>query len=164
MKFKTIRLLKNKVFSTSINRVIDPEDPNTATEKQLEDDFGLVEIDAGGKFEAYVSKVAGAKPAFNLIASTPVVAGEFLFKFALNPAKTPLTDIVKISYSCDAEKETGRRDTLNTVISPLEIAQLKCEIFEKVTKDKIEEAIEAWKAQTTTFEEEVIPVFEAPLT
>ena len=161
MKFETVRSLKNKVFNTSIVRVIEQNDPCLATEKQLEDDFGSVMVETGGKFEAYVTLAVGAKPTFSKVAkSTP---GEFLFKFATDTIKMSLIPTVDIPFICDSEKESPRKDALGIVINPLEVAQLKCEMFESIIKERIAEAVVLWKTQTTDFETVVIPAFDQPL-
>lgn len=161
MIFKTVRNLKNKVFSTSLVRVPEQDDPCAEIEKVLEDDFGPVEVEAGGKFEAYVTKVEGQKPTY----AKPTAEDKdgLLFKFALDPKKIPLVAKAEISYSCDSEKETPRKTEKGLVITPLEIAELKCKIFEETVKERITAAVQDWKAKQTNFETEEKADFEIHL-
>lgn len=161
MKFETNRTLKNKVFSTSLVRVSTQDDPCLETEKQLEDDFGSVQVDAGGKFEVYVTKTANAKPTFSNTATTDTkTTGEFLFKFALDTKVVALVPKVELSYSCDAKQESPRKDGNGLVIPVLEVAELKCEIFEALMRERISKAVASWKEQQTDFETVEIPSFE----
>ena len=56
MKFEKQRSLKNNVFSTKIVRVEEDDQDCILKEEQLEDDFGCVEVEVGGIFEAKITK------------------------------------------------------------------------------------------------------------
>lgn len=156
MIFKTVRELKNKVFKTSIIRIAKQDDPCAEAEARLEDDFGAVSIEAGGKFEAAISKKDNK---FEIEYDLETAVSKDVFKFAIDSKKIELLPSVIITYSCDSEKETIRKYT-DLVLSPLEAAELKCRIFETVIESRIEAAIDEWKLQQTNFEEEEIEVFE----
>lgn len=156
MIFKTVRELKNKVFKTSIIRVAKQDDPCVEAEARLEDDFGPVSIEAGGKFEAAISKKDNK---FEIEYDIKTAESKNVFKFAIDSKKIELLPSVVITYSCDSEKETIRRYT-DLELSPLEAAELKCRIFEAAIESRIEIAINEWKLQQTDFEEEKIEVFE----
>lgn len=163
MKFETQRKLKNNIFYTKISRVSEDDQDCIIKEQQLEDDFGYVEIEAGGVFEAKITKDEHQD-----LVVTPVTSkakakeAEVNFKFSLPSKKVKLLLNVEIPFSCDATQEASR-EFLEKTLSGLKIAEHKCKIFEAVILDRIELAINAWKAKHTNFEEEILEAVHFPL-
>lgn len=163
MKIDIERSLKNKIFTTSLIRVPVLDDACAEEEKQLEDDFGPVEVEVGGKFEAIVTKE------LDHLKFTPVLtttsAEDRLkanFKFSLSSNKVILKERAQMSYSCNALDESIRKHE-DMIIDPLRAAEEKCKLFEAIIKERIELAVAEWKAQQTTFEKEEVAGFEISL-
>ena len=135
MVFETVRNLKNYVFSTSLVRKVIQDDETAEIEKGLEDDFGPVVVDAGGMFEGYVTKAeAKDKPTVSL--TGPEAEGTIKIKFALeNKNLISLDQKAIIKYSCNAENETSKKVKEGVELTPLEVAEVKCKIFEAVMKE-----------------------------
>ena len=149
MKFDKLRGLKNNVFSTKLVRVEDDNQDCKVKEALLEDDFGYVEVQIGGRFEGVIT------PDGVDITSTEGKKSSEVLAFALPSSKVQLTMGTEISFTCDANKEVSR--LFNEVQVPaLKIAEAKCRIFEQVMEKRIGEAIEAWKQQGTEFEQEIL--------
>ena len=163
MVFETVRKLKNYVFSTSLVRKVIQDDEAAEIEKGLEDDFGPVVVDAGGMFEGYVTKAeAKDKPTVSL--TGPEAEGTIKIKFALeNKNLISLDQKAIIKYSCNAENETSKKVKEGVELTPLEVAEVKCKIFEAVMKEKINKAVEEWKAKKTDFETAAVDTFEVHL-
>lgn len=157
MKFETKRSLKNNIFSTSIVRVEEDDQDCILKEEQLENDFGCMEVETGGIFEAKVTKDEHGALSINAITSkTKTRDAEIAnFKFNIPSKKVKLIMDVEIPFSCDATKESSR-EFLKVSIPSLKIAEYKCRIFEEVILDRIEQVIAEWKNKQTTFEEEII--------
>lgn len=159
MKIETTRKLENKIFETVLKRVIKEDDINAEKEKKLENDFGPVTINATGLFCA---KFTGTQ---DNISMAPVYDNsESNFKFSIassNPIA--LEDNTEIPFSCDANKQTAVVVNETITLSPLQVAEYKCRLFEAVIKNRIQKAVEEWKKQQTNFEDEVIPEFEINL-
>lgn len=157
MKFEKRRSLKNNVFSTKIVRVFEDDQDCILKEEQLEDDFGCVEVEVGGIFEAKITKSLEGVLEVTSITSKAKArdAEEANFKFNLPSQRVKLLMDVQIPFACDATKESSR-EFLKIVIPGLKIAEHKCKIFEDIILDRIELAIEAWKKKQTIFEEEVL--------
>ena len=151
MKFDKLRGLKNNVFSTKLVRVEDDNQDCKVKEALLEDDFGYVEVQIGGRFEGIITGdgVETSSTALEGKKSSEVLA------FALPSSKVKLTMGTEISFTCDANKEVSRINKKQKVPA-LKIAEAKCRIFEKVMEKRIGEAIEAWKKQGTEFEQEIL--------
>lgn len=163
MKFDIQRSLNNKVFTTSIIRIPVLDDACAEEEKILENDFGPVEVEVGGKFEAIVTKE------LDHLKFTPVLSTtssedrlKANFKFSLDPKKVILKERAEIAYSCNALNESLRKHE-DRLIDPLRAAEEKCKVFEAVIKERIELAVAAWKAQQTNFETEEVASFEISL-
>ena len=157
MKFEKQRSLKHNIFSTTIVRVEEDDQDCMLKEEQLEDDFGCVEVEVGGIFEAKIGiGTDGSLEVTPVTSKLPTRESESAnFKFNLPSQKVKLIMDVKIPFSCDATKETSR-EFLKVVIPSLKIAEYKCRIFEEIILDRIELAIEAWKKKQTNFEEEIL--------
>lgn len=163
MKFEIERSLVNKVFTTSVVRVPVIDDACAEEEKTLENDFGPVEVEVGGKFEAIVSKeVDKLKFTPVLSATEELERKKANFKFSLNPQKVTLKENAIITFSCDAINESERTYE-DLKVDPLKSAEEKCKLFEAVIKERIELAVAAWKAQQTTFETDKPEGFEISL-
>lgn len=157
MKFEKQRSLKNNIFSTKIVRVEEDDQDCILKEEQLEDDFGCVEVEVGGIFEAKVGKALDGSLEITAITSkTRTRDSEYAnFKFNLPSKKVKLVMDTEIPFLCDATKEPSR-EFLKVVIPSLKIAEYKCKIFEEIILDRIELAITEWKKKQTTFEEEIL--------
>ena len=165
MKFKTTRILKDNVFKTKIARVAILDAIDAAEEARLEDDFGPVAVEIGGKFEAFVSKdVTSGKLTFEPILSTtlPDIAAKANFKFAMSTMKVQLISTVAINYQCDSKLETQRKFE-DIEVSTLSAAEQKCKLFEAVVLDRIKLAVAEWKLQQTNFETEIVAELDLPL-
>lgn len=154
MKFDKLRGLKNNVFSTTIVRVEDDDQDCKVKEALLEDDFGYVEVQVGGRFEGQISKANGSE-LFTIVKEGDKVKSSDVLAFALPSSKVKLTMGTEISFTCDANKEVSRVFNDKTVPA-LKIAEAKCRIFEQVIEERIGEAIAAWKKQGTEFEQEIL--------
>lgn len=158
MKFEKLRSLKNHVFSTTIKRVEDDDQDCLLEEKVLEDDFGHVEVKVGGKYEAVIEKSEdddSVKVTAVTSENREELASKINFKFSIKESKVALKMGVPLTFSCDAKEEISR--VIGDIkISPLEIAEFKCHIFEDVTLDSIGQAIEVWKNKATTFEQDIL--------
>jgi hypothetical protein len=149
MKFDKLRGLKNNVFSTKLVRVEDDDQDCKVKEALLEDDFGYVEVQVGGRFEGVITPDGVDIESVHGKKTSEVLA------FALPSSKVQLTIGKEISFTCDANKEVSR--IFNEIQVPaLKIAEAKCRIFEEVMEKRIGEAIEAWKKQGTEFEQEIL--------
>lgn len=163
MKFDIERSLVNKVFTTSIVRVPVIDDACAEEEKALENDFGPVEVEIGGKFEAIVEKQVDALKFTPVLSTTEELERKKAnFKFSLNPQKVVIKENASITFSCNALNESARTYE-DLQVDPLRSAEEKCKVFEAVIKERIELAVAAWKAQQTNFESEVVPGFEISL-
>ena len=164
MKFETQRKLQNNIFYTKIVRVEEDDQDCILKEQQLEDDFGCVEVEVGGIFEANMSKDEhGALEIKPVTSKTKTRDAEIVnFKFAVPSKKVKLLLDVEIPFSCDATKETSR-EVLKVVIPSLRMAEYKCKIFEAIILDRIELAINEWKKKHTNFEEEILEAVHFPL-
>ena len=149
MKFDKLRGLKNNVFSTKLVRVEDDNQDCKVKEALLEDDFGYVEVQIGGRFEGTITGETVDTSLEGKVKKSDVLA------FALPSSKVKLTMGTEISFTCDANKEVSRIFNEQKVPA-LKIAEAKSRIFEKVMIKRISEAIEAWKKQGTEFEQEIL--------
>ena len=149
MKFDKLRGLKNNVFSTKLVRVEDDNQDCKVKEALLEDDFGYVEVQVGGRFEGTITGDSVDVSLESKVKKSEVLA------FALPSSKVKLTMGTEISFTCDANKEVSRIFNEQKVPA-LKIAEAKCRIFEQVMEKRIGEAIEAWKKQGTEFEQEIL--------
>ena len=104
MKFDKLRGLKNNVFSTKLVRVEDDDQDCKVKEALLEDDFGYVEVQIGGRFEGVVTPdgVDTSSETLEGKKSSEILA------FALPSSKVQLTIGKEISFTCDANKEVSR--------------------------------------------------------
>lgn len=159
MKIDIKRNLENKVFSSTLTRVVKSDDPNVEEEKQLENDFGPVKVNATGVFSANITKSS------DTIVMTPVMDGaESNFKFAI-----PKTDAValeagtELPFVCDAKEQTDLKISEQVSFNALQVAEYKCRLFEAIMKLRIQKSVDEWKKQQTNFETEVIPEIEINL-
>jgi hypothetical protein len=150
MKFDVIRDLTNKVFTTDIVRKIVPGDPDDLVEAGLENDFGPVQVEIGGLFEGFIVKAADGS--FSVALTGTVGADTIVFKMGSPSNTTPLSATSKIEFKSDAKLESPITFDASTEIPALKVAELKCELFEKVIRDRIEKAVDAWKKEATVFE------------
>lgn len=157
MKFEKQRSLKNNIFSTKIVRVEEDDQDCILKEEQLEDDFGCVEVEVGGIFEAKIAKgLDGSLEITPITSKSRTRDAEYdNIKFSLPSQKVKLQMDVEIPFTCDATKEPSR-EFLKVVVPSLKIAEHKCKIFEEVILDRIEQAITAWKKKQTDFEQEIL--------
>lgn len=153
MKFDKIRSLKNNVFSTKLVRVEDDDQDCKVKEALLEDDFGYVEVQIGGRFEGEMTNEDDEL--FVALSEGKVAKTSEVLAFALPSSKVKLTMGTEISFTCDANKEVSRIFN-DKPVPALKIAEAKCRIFEQVMEKRIGEAIEAWKKQGTEFEQEIL--------
>lgn len=156
MKFEKSRLLRNNVFSSTINRVEDDNQDCILEEKTLENDFGPVQIDMGGKFEAVIEKDEDKLKITPIVSSNAESIGaKANFKFSLPMNKVSLLMGTSLNFSCDSCQEVSRVfDELK--LSPQKAAEFKCLMFEEIILDKIKVAIEKWKSNKTNFESEIL--------
>ena len=157
MKFEKQRSLKNNIFGTKIVRVEEDNQDCILREEQLEDDFGSVEVEVGGIFEAKVTKALDGSLDIAPITSKVKTRDSEItsLKFNLPKQKVKLLMDTEIPFLCDATKEPSR-EFLKVVVPGLKMAEFKCKIFEEIILDRIELAITAWKKKHTTFEEEIL--------
>ena len=154
MKFDVVRDLTNKVFTTDIVRKIVPGDPDDVIETGLENDFGAVQVEVGGLFEGFIKKDAATGALTAEITGT-VGADTIEFKFAAPTNTMALSVKSVIEFKADAKLESPRTFDVTTEIPAIKVAELKCELFEKIIKDRIEKAVDAWKKEATPFEKTV---------
>lgn len=152
MKFDVLRDLTNKVFTSTVARTFVQNDPDDIIEAKLENDFGAVKVDTGNLFSGYIVKDA-TTGAFSTAITGTVAPDTIVLKFATPTNVVQLTKTSQLVFKCDAKLEAQIQFDANTVIPALKVAELKCELFEKVMQDRIVEAVKAWKAETTTFED-----------
>ena len=157
MKFEKQRCLKNNIFSTKIVRVEEDDQDCILKEEQLEDDFGCVEVEIGGIFEAKIAKgVDGVLEITPVTSKSKAEEAQYdSIKFSLPSQKVKLKMDVEIPFTCDATKEPSR-EFFKVVVPSLKIAEHKCKIFEAIILDRIEQAIVAWKRKQTDFEQEIL--------
>lgn len=155
MHFETLKDLKNKVFKIDVVRKYIPDDAENIKEAQLENDFGNIEVQAGGLFEGYVTKTDDKYVA--AIGGT-VPEGATPLKFSLPENKVVILKDTKISQSWDATKESKLGD-----IPQIKVAELKCDLFALVLEDRLKKAAEEWKADVTDFETKAPTGFDISL-
>lgn len=169
MKLDISRTLNNRVFSTTLIRTI-KDDNDYVKERVYEDDFGAIEIDAGGKFELliYLDNTTG-----NLMLEKYDPEADIsdldcvVHKFIKDSNNIKVEVGTEISYSKDAKQinalELSKSKT--KVLTDM-IAEFECRIFEIIIADKIRAEIDKWCKYTTTFEtEQVEPIIiKAPCT
>ena len=150
MLIKVKRNLENNVFSTKLYRAEKDLDENAALEEKLENDFGPVVVKIDGTFCANITGTTGH------ITATPVEdINSANFKFGYSVNDVSLIKGAEINFSCDASKQV--KTIINDIeMSPLEVAEQRCRIFESVMKDRIKKAVDKWKQQQTNFEEEQV--------
>lgn len=155
MKFDIIRDLKDKVFKVDIVRKQIADDPEMEKEAQLEDDFGLVEIETGGLFVGYVSN-----DTLDIVLEKPSDEKTYKeLKFALSKNTIKLIKETIIKFQVDAKAEAN----IDEKLTSLKVAELKNELFIKVIQKRINEAVDKWKKQTTDFEKKTPTEFDIPL-
>lgn len=154
MKFNVLRDLTNKVFTSTIARVIVPDDADDIIESKLENDFGPVKVQAGGLFEGFIVKdsVSGE---YSAALTGTVGIDTIAFKFGLAANEVVIGSTTKIVYKCDAKLEAALTFDATTSIPALKVAELKCELFEKEIQNRLVKAVADWKAETTAFESTV---------
>lgn len=155
MKFNVLRDLTNKVFSSTIARVVVPNDADDIIEAKLENDFGPVKVQTGGLIEGFINKDAVTGEFSASLAATGTVGVDAIaFKFAPSANEVAITSTTQIVFKSDAKLESPV-DFIGTSIPALKVSELKCQLFEKAIQKRIEDAVVAWKAETTTFEDTV---------
>lgn len=160
MRFERERALKNNIFSTKITRVEDECEESVRQEEILEDDFGYVEIQVGGTFNAIIAKdefgVFSMKPVTSEMKAREVEQANF--KFSLPATKVKLVMGAEIPFICDSLKETDR-EFEGHILPAKKVAEFKCKMFEEIILDRAKVAIKEWKDNLTSFEtEELDPV------
>ena len=156
MKFEKSRVLQNNVFASRITRVEDDQQDCVLEDKVLENDFGPVVVKTGGKFEAILSKGVSDELKFEAITSKNASkAKDANLKFAFTEGKVNVLMGTVLEFSCDSKQETSR-EVEDLHVSPKMIAEIKCKVFEEVMIDRLEVAIEEWKAAKTNFEQEIL--------
>ena len=157
MKFEKLRKLENNVFTSKIVRVEDENQDCVLEDKVLENDFGPVCVEAGGKFEAIVTKDShSGKLKFEALTSkNSGKADQVNLAFAKTKNKVSLLMGTALEHSCNAKEETSR-EFEGVVLTAKQVAEMQCKIFEEVILDRIEVAIEEWKANKTDFETEIL--------
>lgn len=159
MKIDIKRNLENKVFSTTLTRVVKSDDPNAEEEKQLENDFGPVKVNSTGLFCANITK-----PSDDIVMTPVTDGGESNFKFAIAKADSVALEAgVELPFSCDATQQTDLKISEQVSFNALQVAEYKCRLFEAIMKLRIEKAVDEWKKQQTNFETEVVPGIEINL-
>lgn len=154
MLFEVFKKLENKVFSINIYRKNIPDSAENIKESQLENDFGLVEVEAGGLFVGYVKKNGEGTYEVSLEKSDDAKE----LKYALPNNSVKISKQTEITYSSDSTKEAKLDD-----IPALKVSELKCDLFALTIKKRIEAAVEEWKGQVTDFETKEPTSFEVPL-
>ena len=154
MLFEVFKKLENKVFSINIYRKNIPDSAENIKESQLENDFGLVEVEAGGLFVGYVKKNGEGTYEVSLEKSDDAKE----LKYALPNNSVKISKQTEITYSSDSTKEAKLED-----IPALKVSELKCDLFALTIKKRIEAAVEEWKGQVTDFETKEPTSFEVPL-
>jgi hypothetical protein len=156
MKFQVLRDLTNKIFTSTVARQFVQDDPDDITEATLENDFGPVKLQTGGLFEGYIIKdsVTGALSTSLTLTGTLGVDAVVL-KFAVPTNIVSLSKTSQIVYKCDGKLEAPIKFDATTEIPAIKAAELKCQLFEKAVQARIVTAVEAWKAEATTFEDSV---------
>lgn len=142
MYFDTKKDLNNKIFKMEVVRKYVPDDAENIKEAQLEDDFGKIQIDAGGLFVGYAEKTAD-----KYTASLTESEGAVKIAFSLPKNIVTLEKDTSIAMSCDGSKEAALKE-----ISALKVAELKCDVFALEIEKRINAAVEEWKAEITDFE------------
>jgi hypothetical protein len=152
MKFNILRDLTNKVFTSTIARVIVPEDPDDIIETKLENDFGPVKVEAGQLFEGFITKDS-TTGAFSVALIGTVGVGTIDFKFAIPVNTIAITSTSQIVFKCDGNLQSPLDFDATTKIPALKVAELKCQLFELAIQSRIQDAVTTWKAEQTTFED-----------
>lgn len=163
MLFKTTRVLKDKVFSTSISFVdfgerdslgaIDNE--SRIKEQSLVDDFGAPKITLGKEFIGHVKVVDGK---VQLADYTDGIA-ETCISFILANKETEVTTGFAASIAIDAKKEQAVLGKLTAE----QVAEAKCLVFEQAITERLKAAIATLKENFTTFEEEELAEIAIPI-
>lgn len=169
MKLDISRTLNNRVFSTTLIRTT-KDDTDYAEERILEDDFGAVEIDAGGKFELliYLDEVTGdlMLSKFNPDADTSNLDC-VVHKFIKDSDNIKVEVGTEISHTRDAKQINSLElSKSKTRVATDMLAEFECRIFEVIIADRIKSGADKWCNYATTFEtEEVEPIIiKAPCT
>lgn len=153
MKFDVLRDLTNKAFTSTVVRKFVQDDPDDIIEAGLENDFGGVSVDTGSLFSGFITKAVDGT--FSASITGTVGVDTIAFKFATPTAVVQLTKTSSLVFKCDGKLEAQVQFDVTTVLPALKVAELKCELFEKTMQDRIEKAVDAWKAEATTFEKTV---------
>lgn len=154
MKFNVLRDLTNKVFTSTIARVVVPNDVDDVIETKLENDFGPVKVQTGGLFEGFIIKDSTTGE-YSASLSGTVGIDTIAFKFASTPNEVAISSTTQIAFKSDAKLESPLKFDATNDVPALKVAELKCALFEKTIQKRIAEAVVAWKAETTTFEDNV---------
>jgi hypothetical protein len=152
MKFNVLRDLTNKVFTSTIARVVVQDDPDNLVETKLENDFGPVKIEAGQIFEGFITKDSTTGE-LNVSLTGTIGPGVIKLKFATPSNSIAITSTSQIVFKCDANLQAPIVFDATTTIPSLKVAELKCKLFELGIQDRIEKAVVDWKAEQTTFED-----------
>jgi hypothetical protein len=155
MLFNVVKDLKNKIFYLNVERKYISDDAENIKEAQLEDDFGLVEVETGGLFSGYILK---KDDTYTVSLASTGDPDEVELKFSLPTNTVKLTKDIVIKYFCDSTKEAKIKD-----VSALKVAESKCDLFALEIQKRIEDAVEEWKKQVTDFETKDPTSFEVSL-
>lgn len=155
MLFNVVKDLKNKVFNLDIKRQYVKDDAENIKEAQLEDDFGLVEVETGGLFTGYVKVADGS---YTMSLEKAGSEGEIVLKFSSPANSVKITKDCVINYVCDATKES-----MLGAIPALKVAELKCDLFALEMQKRIKDSVDEWKKQVTDFETKDPSSFEVSL-
>lgn len=148
MKFEIYRKLENKVFTSTVKRDI-TEDAELALEDKYVNDLGPAEVEAGTKFEGYVTGTT----LDDLVISDTESSGAKKIQFSLDKNKVAITKTFEVKYACDAKAEAPVVFSETVTIPALRVAELKCDLYEQIMQKRINAAIDVWKSQATTFED-----------
>ena len=155
MKLDISRTLNNRIFSTTLIRTT-KDDPDYTEERILEDDFGSIEIDAGGKFELLIYQEEGEIKLGKYNQSSDISNLDCaVHKFIKD------TDLIKvevgteITHTRDAKQINSLELSISkTRIIPDMVAEFECRIFEAIISSRITEGINTWCVYETKFETE----------
>ena len=174
MLFKKTRSLNEKVFSTKISFVdfgerdalgaIDAE--AKANEQALVDDFGAPIVSVGKEFVGH-AKVESGKVVLVDDSTDPDAA---CVSYVLSEKKIDVTTGFEALFAINAKKECACMDKADpsvTILTPEQVAEAKCLVFEVEIEKRLAEVIDGLKAKYTAFETEeldeiAIPVPAAP--
>lgn len=148
MKFSIVRDLTNEVYSVKFSfDSFGSEDMSVEDELKILDDHGPAVINIGGKF-------IGTYKDGEIIVGEPSNddTDSVKLEFVRNYENVEINEDMSIDYKISADSIIMTDRLTETFETKNKVAEAKAELFVAVIKQRLIDAVEAWKKLTTDFD------------